>query len=93
MAGMKISLDSAMRARDVSQPRAADEAAAERTEAAVAASNPGSGNRPAPSGQAAATTPNPESTPADQSQADGPEWRAATGSGGSRRRRPAPRTP
>jgi len=94
MAGMKISLDSAMRARDVSQPRAADEAAAERTEAAVAASNAGSGARPVPSGQAPAPTADVESIPADQSRANGPEARAAraaTVRSRERRRRPTPR--
>jgi hypothetical protein len=93
MAGMKISLDSAMRARDVSQPQAADEAAAERAETALAASKPGPGTGPAPSGQVPATTPGLESIPAGQPQADGPERRnagTATGRGRGRRRRPAP---
>ncbi|HTZ94255.1 MAG TPA: hypothetical protein VMB74_17835 [Streptosporangiaceae bacterium] len=49
---MKISLDSAMRARDVSQPHLADEEAAELAEAAIAGSRPvkteaANGKRPA----------------------------------------------
>ena len=56
MAGMKISLVSAMRARDVSQPRAADEAAAERTDAATAVSRPKPDTRLAASEQAPAET-------------------------------------
>ena len=93
MAGMKISLDSAMRARDVSHPRAADEAAAERTEVAVSASNAGSGARPALTGQASAPAADVESIPAGQSRTNGPEKRAAraaTGRNRERRRRPAP---
>src|SRR5262245_45318779 len=92
MAGMKISLDSAMRARDVSQPRAADEAAAERTEAAIAASKPGPGASPAPSDQVPASKVDPAASPAGQPQADGPQQvaaRAAKGRGRPRRRRSA----
>jgi len=97
MAGMKISLDSAMRARDVSQPRAADEAAAERTEAAIAASKRGPGISPAPS-QVPASTAGQETSPPDQPQAGGPQRlapRAATGRGRPRRRGSArgPRKP
>ena len=55
MAAMKISLDSAMRARDVSEPRAADEAAAEQAEAAIVAGRSGAGARRAPSGHKAGT--------------------------------------
>ncbi len=47
MAGMKISLDSAMRARDVSQPQRADEEAAELAEAAIADGRPLNDNQPA----------------------------------------------
>ena len=93
MAGMKVSLESAMRARDVSRPRAADEVAAERTEAAVAATKAGSGTRPAPSGQAPVATADVASVRADQPEAGGPERRAATGRSRDRRRRPSPRTP
>jgi len=93
MAGMKISLESAMRARDVSRPRAADDAAAERTEAAAAGSKPGSGPLPAPNGRPPATTPRQETSQAEQSQANGADRRAARAAGGrsrARRRRPAP---
>jgi hypothetical protein len=89
MAGMKISLDSAMRARDVSQPRTADEAAAERTEAAIAPGKPESGTRPATSSQVPASTADLERTRADRSQADGPQRQAGRGRG--HRRRPVPR--
>ncbi|HEY2076472.1 MAG TPA: hypothetical protein VGH53_09050 [Streptosporangiaceae bacterium] len=92
MAGMKISLDSAMRARDVSQPRTADEAAAERTEASIAPGKPEPGTRPATNSHAPASTADPERTPPDRQQADGPQRQAATGRGRGHRHRPAPRT-
>jgi hypothetical protein len=91
---MKISLDSAMRARDVSEPRAADEAAAERAEAAIVAGRPGHGARSVPSGRKAGITGNRESTLAARAHADEPvstdggaEPRAA--GRGRRRRRPS----
>ena len=85
MAAMKISLDSAMRARDVSQPRTTDEATAERTDAAKAVSKPGPGARPTPSalalggraagGLAPATRADlaSESAPERELQAEGPK--------------------
>ena len=96
---MKISLDSAMRARDVSEPRAADEAAAEQAEAAIAAGRPKHGARSVLSGGKAGNTADQESTLAAQAHAaepvstdGGPERRAV---GPVRRRRapgrPAPR--
>ena len=99
MAGMKISLDSAMRARDVSEPRAADEAAAEEAEAAIVAGRAAHGTRSVLSGSKAVSTADPASTLAAQAHEDGPvstdggpERRAADR--GRRRRtsaRPAPR--
>ena len=86
MAAMKISLDSAMRARDVSQPRTADEAVAERAEAARAASKPESGTRLATGNQAAASAAELERTPADQSPANAAQRRAIAGRGRGRRR-------
>jgi hypothetical protein len=82
MAAMKISLDSAMRARDVSEPRAADEAAAEQAEAAIVAGRPGQGARPVPIGRKAGTTADPESTLAARARAEEP----VSGDGGPERR-------
>jgi hypothetical protein len=99
MAGMKISLDSAMRARDVSQPRAADEAGAERAEAAIVAQHrPGPGPRSVLSGRGPGTA-GPQSGLAGPAQADepasthgGPERRSAD-RGRRRRRQSAPLGP
>jgi len=52
MAGMKISVDSAMRARDVSQPTAADEEAARSADVAAVAAT--TSRRPPRSGHLAA---------------------------------------
>jgi hypothetical protein len=86
MAGMKISLDSAMRARDVSQPGPADDAVAEQREAAIAASKREPGTRPATSSHAAASAAGLERTRADQSPGDAAQRRAAIGRGRGRRR-------
>jgi hypothetical protein len=75
MAGMKISVDSAMRTRDVSQPTAADEEAARTAEAAAVAAT--TGRRPPRSGHmpanaVSATAEGKEENPALASPRPGP---------------------
>lgn len=87
---MKISVDAAMRARDVSQPGPADAAAAERAEAAIADSRPRPAIRPAASSQAPAarTDLDTESAarPSRPQSEGGPDRRAAADRRRGRRR-------
>jgi hypothetical protein len=85
MRGMKITVDAAMRARDVSRPRPEHEELARESEAAAGVSGE-ERVRPGPGGQTGAAGAEYPASPADEA-ADGPDRTPRPGSGRRRRRR------
>ncbi len=83
MAGMKITLSSAMRARDVSRPQPDHDAAAQAADAAEPAARPAPAARPSPAG---AGEPVPGTGVKQEDSAADPGTGGQRG-GGSRRRR------
>lgn len=85
MRGMKITVDAAMRARDVSRPRPEDEEMARESEAAAGVS--GSERvKQGPDGQAGAAVTGYPASPAEEA-ATGPDGTPRPGPGRRRRRR------
>jgi hypothetical protein len=85
MRGMKITVDAAMRARDVSRPRHEHEEMARESDAAAGVSG-GERVKPGPGGQAGAAGAGYPGSPADEA-ATGTDRTPQPGSGRRRRRR------
>jgi len=85
MRGMKITVDAAMRARDVSRPRREHEEMARESDAAAGVSG-GERVKPGPDGQARAAGAGHPASPADEAAA-GTDRTQQPGSGRRRRRR------
>jgi hypothetical protein len=84
MRGMKITVDAAMRARDVSRPRPEHEEMARESEPAAGVPG-GERVKPGPDGQAGAAVAGHPASPADEAAA-GPDRTPRPGSGRRRRR-------